>query len=236
MSFRNQVERLYQDAINEFVRSQDFMALETGSASKADYDAFIANVTRTHLRSPQLLGFLFSVAPPAACANLLHNMLEELGIDEDSGAAHPTLLRELLTGAGLGHLLPQIEARAAADIRQVVVDPMLYPTLRDAGLAATVEIEAFEYMLSRVASRIARALITHRHLSTEVVKWFTYHSEVDIEHAAQGLANLESYIAYYGVPDDAALTIAEMAMRENVFVKRYFGEDALGRILEGAVR
>ena len=236
MSFRNQVERLYNNAIDEFIGSQDFTALEAGDASKADYDGFIANLTRTHLRSPQLLAFLFSVSPPDAYANLLHNLLEELGIDEDCGTPHPALLRELLAGAGLNHLLPQIEGRAAADIRQVVVDPMLYPTLRDAGLAALVEIGAFEYMLSRVAGRIARALITHRHLSPEAVKWFTYHSEVDIKHAEQGLGNLELYIAYYGIPDDEALTIAEMAMRENVFAKHYFGEAALGRILERAAQ
>jgi pyrroloquinoline quinone (PQQ) biosynthesis protein C len=86
-------------------------------------------------------------------------------------------------------LLSEVEARAAVDVRQVVVDPMLYR------LAAMVETEAFEYMLSRVASRIARALITHSGLSSETVRWFTYHSEVDIEHAELGLGNLEAFIA-----------------------------------------
>jgi len=159
-------------------------------------------------------------------------MLEELGLDNDSSVSHPALLRELLDGAGLSSVLAEIEARAAADVRQVVVDPLLYPSLRDVGLAAMIEIEAFEYMLSRVASRIARALITHRKLSPEIVKWFTYHSEVDIEHAEQGLQNLEAFIAYYNIEVEDALTIAEIAMRENVFIKRYCGEDALGRVIE----
>jgi hypothetical protein len=232
MNFRNEIEKLYRRAIDEFTDCPDFRAIETGTASTSDYDRFMMNVVRTHLRSPQLLAFLFSVSPPRAYSNLLHNMLEELGVDEESSVSHPALLRELADGAGLGVLLPEVEARAAVDVRQVVVDPLLYPSLRDVGLAAMVEIEAFEYMLSRVASRIARALVAHRGLSSETVRWFTYHSEVDIEHAEQGLGNLEAFIAYYNIEVDDALTIAEIAMRENVFIKRYCGEAALGRVVE----
>jgi hypothetical protein len=232
VNFRNEIEKLYLRAIEEFTTCPDFKAMEAGAASKSDYDRLILNVVRTHLRSPQLLAFLFSVSPPQTYSNLLHNMLEELGIDEDSGVPHPTILRELADGAGLGSMLSEVEARAAADIRQVVVDPLLYPSLREVGLAALVEVEAFEYMLSRVASRIARALAAHRNLSSETVRWFTYHSEVDIKHAEQGLENLEAYIAYYNIEGEEALTIAEIAMRENVFIKRYYGEDALGRVVE----
>jgi hypothetical protein len=232
MNFRNEIELLYRRAVNEFTACPDFKAIEAGTAGKSDYDRFIMNVVRTHLRSPQLLAFLFSVSPPRAYSNLLHNMLEELGLDNDSCVSHPALLRELAEGAGLGTQLPEVEARAAADVRQVIVDPILYPSLRDVGLAAMVEIEAFEYMLSRVASRIARALASHRGLSSQTVRWFTYHSEVDIEHAEQGLGNLEAFIAYYNIEVEDALTIAEIAMRENVFIKRYCGEDALGRVVE----
>jgi Iron-containing redox enzyme len=233
MNFRNEIEKLYCRAIDEFTTCPDFKAIEAGTARKSDYDRFVMNVVRTHLRSPQLLAFLFSVSPPNAYSNLLHNMLEELGLDDDSSVSHPALLRDLVVGAGLGAQLAAVEARAAADVRQVVVDPLLYPSLRDIGLAAMVEIEAFEYMLSRVASRIARALVVHRGLSSETVRWFTYHSEVDIAHAEQGLGNLEAFIAYYNIERDEALTIAEIAMRENVFIKRYCGEAALGRVVEG---
>jgi hypothetical protein len=232
MNFRNEIEKLYRRAIDEFTASPDFRAIEAGTATTSDYDRFMMNVVRTHLRSPQLLAFLFSVSPPRAYANLLHNMLEELGVDGDSSVSHPALLRELAEGAGLSVLLPEVEEQAAADVRQVVVDPLLYPSLRDLGLAAMVEIEAFEYMLSRVASRIARALVAHRRLPSATVRWFTYHSEVDIEHAEQGLGNLDAYIAYYNIEVEEALTIAEIAMRENVFIRRYCGEDALGRLVE----
>jgi hypothetical protein len=144
VNFRNEIEKLYLRAIEEFTACPDFKAMEAGAASKSDYDRLILNVVRAHLRSPQLLAFLFSVSPPQTYSNLLHNMLEELGIDEDSGVPHPTILRELADGAGLGSKLSEVEARAAADIRQVMVDPLLYPSLREAGLAALVEVEAFE--------------------------------------------------------------------------------------------
>jgi hypothetical protein len=198
-----------------------------GTCAQVRLDRFIVNVIRAHLRSPQLLAFLFSVAPPQACGNLLHNLLEELGIDEADGASHPSLLHKLADGASLASLMVDLEERAAEDVRQVVVDPLLYPSLREVGLAALIEVEAFEYMLSRVASRIARALITFRKLSPDAVKWFSHHSEVDIQHAEQGLTNLESYLEYYEIDAEEALTIAQITIRENVYIKRYFGEKAL---------
>src|SRR5439155_1048412 len=80
---------------------------------------------------------------------------------------HPALLLVLARGAGLEARLPELEAAAAATLRQTVVDPLLYGSLRDVGLAALAEVTAFELMLSRVSSRIARALASHRGLSPE---------------------------------------------------------------------
>ncbi|HXG02627.1 MAG TPA: iron-containing redox enzyme family protein [Candidatus Binatia bacterium] len=226
---RAAIEAGFEKQVVDFVGSPEFQALERGGASRAEYDRFIENVVRAHLRSPQLLAFLYSVAPPAAAPNLLHNMLEELGIEEEDGTAHPSLLRELAAGAGLTHRLPDLERLADADIKRVVVAPILYGTLKEFGLAALAEIVAFEYMLSRVAGRVARALATHCGLSPEALAWFTHHSEVDIRHAEQGLDDLEHYIAYYDFAPDEAMTIIEMALRENVFIKRYFGAEALAR-------
>ena len=236
MNFNEQVERLYQKAIEEFTNTEEFQEIERGTASKRGYDRLISNVVRTHLRSPQLLAFLFSLAPPATQGDLMHNMLEELGIDEESGESHPALLREMIGDCGLGVALPQLEADASESLRRSIAEPLMYGSLREAGLAAWVEVEAFEYMLSRVASRIARALVAHRGFSNRAVKWFIHHSEVDIAHAQQGLKALESYIEYYGFDGEEAGTIAEIAMRENVFVKRYFGEDSLGRLVERSAR
>ena len=226
-SVRSQVEALFTRQVEALTASPQLRALEEGVATLAHYDAFIENVARAHLRSPQLVAFLFAVAPPAAAHHLLDNLLEELGLETPSARPHPDLLRDLLEGAGLGHRLALLEAQAEDDIRRVVTEPLLYSTLRDVGLAALTEIVAFEFMLSRVSGRIARALTAHRGLRGAALTWFTHHSAVDARHAAQGLADLEAYVRYYGFDEDEALTIVEMTLRENVFARRYF-RDAVG--------
>jgi heme oxygenase-like protein len=229
MELRSQIEALLSRHVSELTEFADFKALESGRASREDYDRFLAGVVRTHLQSPQVLAFLYAFAAPAAAANLAHNMLEELGIEEPSGIAHPSLLRDLAAGAGLGARLPELERASQDDLRQILVDPILYGTLKEVGLSALIEVVAFEFMLSRVASRIAAALARHRGLPPAALEWFTHHSEVDIGHAEQGLDNLESYVRYYGFTREDAFTIFEMTLRENVFIKRYFGAKALGR-------
>jgi pyrroloquinoline quinone (PQQ) biosynthesis protein C len=221
-TLRSTIETTFARQVESLTASAEFQALEDGTAAPGQYDAFIENVTRAHLRSPQLLAFLYALAPPAAAGDLQHNLLEELGLDEDSGRPHPDLLGDLLRGAGLGCRLAALEAQADEDLRRIVVDPLLYGSLREVGLAALTEIVAFEYMLSRVSGRIARALAEHRGLPETALEWFTHHSEVDIRHAEQGLTDLEAYMRYYEFSADEALTIVEMTLRENVFARRYF--------------
>lgn len=224
---RARVEALYAAQTVELTEHPEFRALEAGTASREAYDAFLSNVVRAHMRSPKIVAFLYALSPPAATEDLLHNLLEELGIEEEDGTSHPALLRLLCEGAGLADRLPALEKLAEGDIRTLVSEPLMYGTLRDVGLSALVEVIAFEWMLSRTASRIAAALRTHRGLGPEVLAWFTHHSEVDIGHAEQGLDAVRDYAAYYAIDPEDAATIAEMSMRENVFVRRYFGELAL---------
>jgi pyrroloquinoline quinone (PQQ) biosynthesis protein C len=226
---RPEIERQYRESTTALTQTAEFQSLESGTASRDAYDRFIANVVRSHARSPKILAFLYAVAPPAATADLLHNMLEELGIEEEDGTSHPDLLKNLAIGAGLGDLLPRLEERANEDMRQIIVDPLLYGSFREVGFAVLVETVAYEWMLSRTASRIARFLKTHRGLNDQALEWFTHHSEVDIQHAEQGLDSLEKYAAYYDFSPEDALTIVEMTLRENVFIKRYFGELTLER-------
>jgi Iron-containing redox enzyme len=220
-SLARAVETLFDAQVVGFAASAEFRALETGRAAPESYDAFIENVARAHLRSPQLLAFLYALAPPAAAGDLLHNLLEELGRDVDGARPHPDLLRDLLTGAGLGPRRPVIEAQADDDLRRLVAEPLLYGTLREVGLAALAEIVAFEYMLARLSGRMARALARHRGLPAPALTWFTHHSEVDVRHAQQGLMHLEAYARHHGFGDDEALTIVEMALRDGVFARRY---------------
>jgi pyrroloquinoline quinone (PQQ) biosynthesis protein C len=219
---REGIESAFAAQVEALTASPEFRALEEGRATPGEYDAFVENVARAHLRSPQLLAFLYALAPPAAAADLRHNLLEELGLEDEGGRPHPDLLKDLLAGAGLGGRLPLVEAQADEDLRRVVVEPLLYGTLREVGLAALTEIVAFEFMLSRVSGRFAAALAAHRGLPASALTWFTHHSEVDVGHAEQGLNDLEAYARYYEFADDEALTIVEMALRENVFTRRYW--------------
>ena len=220
--FRTAVEKAFEGQVDDLTASPQFRALEDGRATPEEYDAFIENVARAHLRSPHLLAFLYALAPPAAAADLRHNLLEEMGLDEPDGRPHPDLLVDLLAGAGLADRLSVVAARADEDRRRVVTEPLLYGSLREVGLAALAEIVAFEFMLSRMSGRFARALAAHRGLPATALVWFTHHSEVDVGHAEQGLADLEAYARYYEMGDDEALTIVEMALRENVFTRRYW--------------
>jgi hypothetical protein len=226
MTLRERIERLFETQVAEFAASLEFRALESGTATPADYDRFLADVVRTHLRATEYVAFLCALAPPAASESRLRNLLEELH--------HPGLLRQLATGAGLGDRLPELEALAADDVRRLVVEPVLYRTLGELGLAAFCEIVAFEYMLARVAERIGAFLALHRGLGPVALRWWTEHADVDVQHAAEGLADLETYASYYGLGDEDGLAIVELTLRENVFLRRYFREAALAAVPAGA--
>jgi hypothetical protein len=220
--FRTTVEAELAGQVAALTACEDFRRLEDGRATPEEFDDFIESLARAHLRSPQLLAFLYALAPPAAAAHLRGNLLEELGLDEESARAHPDLLRDLLVGAGLAHRLPVVDAEADADLRRIVTDPLLYGSLRDVGLAALVEIVAFEYMLARVAGRLANALADHCGLSPSALAWFTHHAEVDVRHAEEGLSCLATYVEHYAILAEDALAIVETTLRENVFARRYF--------------
>jgi hypothetical protein len=218
MTLRERIESLFKAQVAELTASGPFRALETGTAAPADYDRFLADVVRTHLKATEYVAFLCALAPPAASESRLRNLLEELH--------HPGLLRQLAAEAGLGDRLPELEAQAADDIRRLVVEPVLYRTLGEVGLAAFCEVVAFEYMLARLASRIGAFLATHRGLGRVALRWWTEHADVDVQHAAEGLEDLETYARYYGLADEDGLAIAEMTLRENVFLRRYFRTEA----------
>lgn len=218
------VEAAFAEHVDQLTASPPFRGLESGEASREEFDSFIANLIRAHVNSPRVVAFLYALAPPAACHDMLHNLLEEIGIDDESGVSHPAMLHDLAAGARLAPVMGELERLAAKDLRSMVSEPLLYGTLKEVGLAALCEVVAFEFMLSRVASRIERALATHRGLGAESLRWFHHHSEVDIAHAQQGLQHIEDYVLYYGFSEQDAQNIIELTLRENVFIKRYFSQ------------
>jgi pyrroloquinoline quinone (PQQ) biosynthesis protein C len=156
-------------------------------------------------------------------------MLEELGLDEE-GVSHPALLLELAAAAGFDEpARKQLEHAAQEELRRIISDPILFGTLKEVGLNVLLETTAFEWMLSRLASRMANFLAQHRGLSRESLRWFHHHSEVDLRHAAEGLQAVVDYVEFYGFDLSDVEIILDVTFRENVFIKRYFGEIALAK-------
>jgi pyrroloquinoline quinone (PQQ) biosynthesis protein C len=226
MNLRSLVESEYGKQADGLASSKFFQALEQGTASAEDYDRFIAGVCRSHLKSPHILAFLFAVAPPAEAENLKRNMLEELGLDGDK-VSHPSLLFKLMEGAGFDeHEREHLEREALEELRRTISQPILFGTLRELGLSVLMETVAFEWMLSRLASRIAQFLRDHRRLPQSSLEWFYHHSEVDLRHAEEGLDAVAAYGSFYEIELEDAETILEVTFRENVFIKRYFGAES----------
>jgi pyrroloquinoline quinone (PQQ) biosynthesis protein C len=223
MSLQGRIEEVFQQQVAEFARCEELSRLEAGRLPAAELDQLVAGIVRAHLRSPKLLAFIFALAPPEKASELLrHNLLEELGVEDE--IAHPELLERLARAAGLGPQLQSLTAQADEDLRRHVTEPLLYGSLKEVGLAALGEIVAFEYMLAKLAGRISHSIHEHHRLSWEALEWFTHHSELDSRHAAEGLEALVEYVSWYELSDEDALTILRMTFRENVFIKRYFGE------------
>lgn len=229
MSIHSLIESEYARQTDYFAASPYFRELENGAAPQNEYDNFIANLCRTHLKSPQILAFLYSVAPPAAVENLKHNMLEELGLDAE-GISHPALLLELAAKAGFERSAQkELETAAQEELRRTISEPLLFGTLKEVGLNVLLETVAFEWMLSRLARRMANFLAKHRSVPNSGLKWFHHHSEVDVRHAEEGIEAVADYIAFYEFEPFEIETIVDVTFRENVFIKRYFGEIALAK-------
>lgn len=223
MTIRTLIETYYDTQVRTFAQSSPFQQLESGQLSSHDIDQFIFNLCQAHLKSPQILAFLYSVAPPSAASTLQHNMLEELGLDE-AGICHPNLLRQLAVAAGFDeHRQIALENAAQEQLRTLCTDPLMFLTIKELGLSVLLEVTCFEWMLSRLSSRIGNALSTHRHLPAESLQWFDHHSEVDIRHAEEGVIAVIDYVTYYGIATDELETILDITFRENIFIKRYFG-------------
>lgn len=229
MAIRDRVESEYAKQTKDLASHEAFRALETGRADTKAYNDFIANVCKTHLRSPQILAFLYSVAPPASADDVKHNLLEELGLDEE-GLPHPKLLIKLAQHTGFNeNEIKQLEILAQEELRRMMSGQILYGTIKEIGLSALIETASFEWMLSRLASRMAKFLEKHRGISKEGLEWFSHHSEVDIRHAEEQLDSIVEYVKYYQFEESGFESILELTFRENVFIKRYFGEIALAR-------
>ena len=224
MTTRATVEKLYKSQTEEFSTCSQFQALETGKAISKEYEDFLANLCKTHMQSPKILGFLFALSPPRSTENVKHNLLEELGLEEVE-ESHPDLLKKMMKVIGLNESkLKLLEEEAQEEIYRMCQDPILYGTIKEFGLHIMLEVFSFEWMLSRLASRIGNFLVKHRGCKKEDLLWLFYHSENDIQHAEEALDTLEEYVTYYKISEDTLNLISESAFRENIFIKHYFAK------------
>ena len=222
MMTRTAVEQIYKTQTENFAASPDFQALEQGRAAADVYRQFLANVYKAHIQSPKFLAFLYSIAPPDSSENVKHNLLEELGLEE-AEESHPQLLTRVVTAVGFqGDELAQLEQDAQADVRRMCTDAFMYGTLKEFGLHILLEVSSFEWMLSRLASRMGNFLATHREMKQDDLLWFFYHSEKDIQHAEEALDTIADYVNYYGLSSEELGIILDITFRDNVFLRRYF--------------
>ena len=227
MTVRSLIETYYNAQTQEFSEFSKTQQLESGQLSVTEIDQFIRNLCRSHLKSPQILAFLYAIAPPTAADTLQHNLLEEMGLDE-AGIRHPDLLYQLMAAAGVRAQQQATVAAAAQDqLRSLCTDPLMFGTIKELGLSVLLEVTCFEWMLARLSSRLGQALQVHRGLSEAALTWFYHHSEVDIRHAEEGVDAVVNYVSYYDIDADELETILDITFRENVFVRRYFDTNVL---------
>lgn len=148
---RSYVESLFIKHTEELTSCQRFQSLESGEAEVDDYNTFIGNVFKTHQNSPHFLAFIYAMVPPSSAENVCHNLLEELGLEEEGGQSHPELMMALIEGAGLKDQVDNLRQGARTRLDELVNEPFMFGSLREVGLGALVEVVSFEYMLSRVS-------------------------------------------------------------------------------------
>ena len=76
MALHSLIEAYYDTQTGDFAKSSEFQKLESGRFNVIEIDEFIHNLCRSHLKSPQILAFLYAIAPPDAAGALQHNQLD----------------------------------------------------------------------------------------------------------------------------------------------------------------
>ena len=229
MIARQRISEAFERVAREFADSASFQALLSGQQSRDQVREFVRNVVRSHFQSPHFLAFLLSLLPTEEGGKLLkENMLEEMGLLDSDEKAHPELLLDLVRGMEFSkEEIEQLIHESREQIRLLLAQPMLFPTLREMGLGLLLTVVAIEYFLSRYSSKIASALVEHYGVSEDDLEWFVLHGEVDIRHAEEGIDTVADYIAFHQVEDSRFEDVLRTAFAQNVLRQRYFPADAM---------
>lgn len=220
---RETFEKWYKSLHEQLIDNPSYLNLIDCKSSREETIGFVKRICRAHLRSPQILGFLYAVSPPNSRLHVEHNLLEEMGYEHEGAPSHPDLLKRLGTAVGLSDSeWANLEQSAEQVIRNKGSEPLMFATLAESGLNVMLEVFSFEWVLARESRKIGVALQSILGLEKNDLEWFFHHSEVDIAHAEQGLDTLVDYVSYYELDNEAVEIIAEITFRDNVFLKRYF--------------
>ena len=223
MITRDDIEGWYKRLHEQFRSHPAYQTFVDKSGTKPEAETFVKRVCKAHLRSPQVLGFVYAVTSPNSRHHIEHNLLEELGHESPGDPSHPLLLKQLAKAMGVSdHTWSTFEDEAEQVVKTKTLEPIMFGTLMETGLNVMLEVFAFEWMLARESRHMGTALKHYLSLEQKDLEWFYHHSEVDIAHAEQGLDTLVDYISYFKIDDDTVRTVAEITFRENVFLKRYF--------------
>ncbi len=223
MITRHDIEGWYKRLHEQFSSHATYKKFIGKTGSKPEAEAFVKRVCKAHLRSPQVLGFVYAVTSPKSRHHIEHNLLEELGHESPGDPSHPLLLKQLAKAMGVSdHTWTTYEDEAEQVLRNKTIEPIMFGTLMETGLNVMLEVFAFEWMLARESRHMGTALKHYLGLEEKDLEWFYHHSEVDIAHAEQGLDTLVDYLTYFKIDDETVRTVAEITFRENVFLKRYF--------------
>ena len=236
MTVEEMVVGALEEATSEALEDQRLRRLISGQMTREELRKFFRHFIVTHLNSVQILSFLLSLAPRDAAGLVRENLLEEMGLAEGE-KAHPEMLVDLAQGLGFSHGdILQLSAEADEVRRAFASTVMPQRTLRDVGLSILLETVTFETFLSRVSDRLAETLTNHYQLSTDAVRWFTLHGEVDIRHAEECQQVVRTYIFDYRFSESEVERIVRDTFARNVVLNRYFPDDSPASLLAGPLR
>ena len=229
MTVEEMIVGALEETTSEALEDQRLRRLISGQMTREELLKFFRNFIPTHLSSVQILAFLFSLAPRDAAGLVKGNLLEEMGLEEGE-KAHPDMLIDLAQGLGFSEQeIRRLSAVAEESRTAFASAPMAQKTLREMGLAILLETVTFEGFLSRVSDQLAEALTNHYQLSTDAVRWFTLHGEVDIRHAEEGKQVVRTYISDYRFSESEVERIVGDTFANNVVLNRYFPKITLHR-------
>ena len=235
MTVEEMIVGVLEGTTSEALEDQRLRRLISGHMKREELRKFFRHFIVTHLNSVQILSFLLSLVPKDAAGLVRGNLLEEMGMEEGE-KAHPEMLIDLARGLGFSHGdILQLSAEADEVRRAFASSIVQHKTLRDLGLSILLETVTFEAFLSRVSDRVAEALTNHYQLSTDEVKWFTLHGEVDIRHAEEGKQVVRTYIADYRFSESEVERILRDTFAKNVVLNRYFPDDSPSSSVAGYV-